>query len=60
MNLTKPIGHGERSDKQDGGAEGGTVIFVKSFRHAKTKKLIIAPPGKAFRLLIRKKSKPKK
>ena len=32
------------------------VIFVRRFFHRRAKKYIYAPPGKAFRLEIRKKS----
>jgi hypothetical protein len=33
------------------------VIFRRSFRHPKSKKLIVAPPGKVFPIRVRRKKK---
>ena len=36
-------------------ADGEEVIYRKCFWHKRAKKMIYAPPGKAFRIVIRKK-----
>lgn len=39
--------------------DDGDYVLRKSFVHHITKKVIVAPPGKAFRIPCRKKNKPK-
>lgn len=36
--------------------EGNLVVYCKSFYHKRARKRIYAPPGKAFRFVIRRKA----